>query len=247
MEEIDNILGYKDSYKIIQEKDAFSFSIDSTILSFFCDIKRKEKALIDLGTGNAIIPLILSMRTDKKIYAVEIQDKVYDRALRTVKLNNLEDRIEIINDDIKNLRNIFKQASFSLIVSNPPYFRIEDSSMKNDNEELKYSRHEYLITMEDIIKESSYLLTDGGSLNLIQRSERFIETIELLKKYRLNPKRIRFVFPSVNKDSYVFMIYARKNRNSHGTKILPPLYIYKEDGEYSEEIKEYFHYGEKHD
>ena len=193
MEEIDNILGYEGSYKIIQDKDAFSFSIDSTILSFFCDIEPREKNIIDLGTGNAIIPLILSLRTDKKIYGIEIQENVYDRAKRSIELNHLDDRITLINDDIKNLKNLFKQSSFSMVVSNPPYFRIEDSKHKNDNLEEKYSRHEYLITLEDIIKESSYLLTDGGSLNLVQRTDRFIETIDLLKKYRLVPKRIRFV------------------------------------------------------
>ena len=247
MEEIDNILGYDGSYKIIQEKDAFSFSIDSTILSFFCDIKLRETNIIDLGTGNAIIPLILSMRTNKPIYGIEIQESVFQRAKRSVELNNLTDRITIINDDIKNLRNRFKQAFFSMVVSNPPYFRIEDSSIKNENEVLKNSRHEYLITLEDIIKESSYLLTDGGSLNLVQRCERFIETIELLKKYRLIPKRIRFVYPNHKKDSYIFMIDARKNTKSHGLKILSPLYIYDDDGDYSKEIKEYFHFGEKHD
>lgn len=247
MEEIDNILGYEGSYKIIQDKDAFSFSIDSTILSFFCDIKPREKNIIDLGTGNAIIPLILSLRTNKKIYGIEIQENVYDRAKRSIELNHLDDRISLINDDIKNLKNLFKQSSFSMVVSNPPYFRIEDSKHKNDNLEEKYSRHEYLITLEDIIKESSYLLTDGGSLNLVQRTDRFIETIDLLKKYRLVPKRIRFVYPDSSKESYVFMIDARKNAKSHGLKILTPLYIYDKDGEYTEEIKFYFHYGEKHD
>ncbi|MBP5343031.1 tRNA1(Val) (adenine(37)-N6)-methyltransferase [bacterium] len=247
MEEIDNILGYPSSHKIIQEKDAFSFSIDSTILSFFCEIKSRDKGIIDLGTGNGIIPLILSLRTDKEIIGLEIQKNVYDRARRSVELNGLECQIKMINDDILNVDKRFKQSSFSLVISNPPYFRINDSKHKNEIDEIKFSRHEYLITLEDLIKKSSYLLTDGGSLSIVQRTERFIETIELLKSYRLTPKRIRFVYPNQDKDSYVFLIDARKNAKSHGLKILPPLYIYDKDGDYTQEIKSYFHFGEKND
>ncbi len=244
MEEIDNILGYKDSYKIIQERDEFSFSIDSTVLSFFCDIKKRETRIIDLGCGNGIIPLILSLRTDKEIYGIEIQESSYDRAKRSVTLNNLDDRIKIINGDIRNIKNIFSPSSFSSCVTNPPYFTLNETKLKNENENLKNSRHEFNITMEEIIKNGSYLLKDGGSFNMVQRSERFLETIELLNKYKLVPKRIRFVYPKPNKDSYVFLIDARKNGKKHGLSILEPLYIYKENGEYSKEIIDYFHYGE---
>ena len=247
MEEIDNILGYKESYKIIQERDEFSFSIDSTLLAFFCDIKLRETRIIDLGTGTGIIPLILALRTNKEIYGIELQEKAFDRASRSVKLNNLEDKIKIINEDIKNLDSIFKPSSFSTVLSNPPYFRLDETELKNENENLKNSRHETLITMEDIISKASYLLKDKGSFNMVQRSERFLETIELLKKYRLIPKRIRFIYPKKGKDSYIFLIDARKNGKDHGLTILEPLYIYKENGDYSDEIIEYYHYGENND
>ena len=245
MERIDNILGYKESYKIIQESEEFNFSIDSTILSFFLDIKLRESRIIDLGCGNGIIPLLLSMRTNKEIYGIELEKSSYDRASRSVKLNNLDNQIKIINDDIKNLTSLFKPSSFSLVVSNPPYFRLNDTALKNDNENLKNARHETNITMEEIIKISSYLLTDGGSFNMVQRSERFLESLELLKKYRLVPKRIRFIYPKKNKESYIFLIDSRKNAKEHGLKILDPLYIYDEDGNYTKEVLEYFHYGEK--
>ena len=247
MEEIDNILGYKESYKIIQERDEFSFSIDSTLLSFFCDIRLRETRIIDLGTGTGIIPLILALRTNKEIYGIELQEKASDRASRSVKLNNLEDRIKIINDDIKNVNNIFKPSSFSMVLSNPPYFKLDETELKNENENLKNSRHETLITMEDIISKASYLLSDKGSFNMVQRCERFLETIDLLKKYRLVPKRIRFIYPKKGKDSYIFLIDARKNGKDHGFKILEPLYIYKENGDYSDEILEYYHYGENNE
>ena len=247
MEEIDNILGYKESYKIIQERDEFSFSIDSTLLAFFCDIKLRETRIIDLGTGTGIIPLILALRTNKEIYGIELQEKAFDRASRSVKLNNLEDKIKIINEDIKNLDSIFKPSSFSTVLSNPPYFRLDETELKNENENLKNSRHETLITMEDIISKASYLLKDKGSFNMVQRSERFLETIELLKKYRLIPKRIRFIYPKKGKDSYIFLIDARKNGKDHGLTILEPLYNYKENGDYSDEIIEYYHFGENND
>ena len=245
MEEIDNILGYKESYKIIQERDEFSFSIDSTLLSFFCDIRLRETRIIDLGCGNGIIPLLLSLKTNKMIYGIEIQESSYDRCKRSVALNNLSDRIKIINDDIRNIKNIFKPSSFSLVVSNPPYFTLNECKLKNENENLKNSRHEFSITMEEIIKNASYLLKDGGSFNMVQRTERLLETLDLLSKYKLVPKRIRFVYPKLNKDAYVFLIDARKNAKKHGLVINEPLYIYKENGEYSSELIEYFHYGEE--
>ena len=112
---------------------------------------------------------------------------------------------------------------------------------------MSIARHEILITMEDIIREASYLLKDGGSFTFVQRTERFIETLDLLKKYNLSPKRIRFVYPKMDKESYIFLIDARKNGSDHGLKFLAPLYIYSEDGDYSKEILSYFHYGEENE
>jgi len=244
MEEIDNILAYENSLKIIQEKDAFSFSIDSTILSFFAEANKRQTRILDIGTGTGSIPLFMSLFTKMPIKGIEIDKNQADRAERSVKLNNLENQIEIINDDIKNYKILFNQSSFSMILTNPPYFKIDETKLKNKNEDVTVARHEKAITMEEIIMASTYLLTDGGSFNMVQRTERFLETIELLKKYRLTPKRIRFVYPKVNKDSYVFLIDARKNGKDHGLKILEPLYIYDESGDYSKEILEYFHYGE---
>ena len=123
MEKVDTILAYKNSPKIIQEKDSFSYSIDSTVLSFFCDIKKRCDKIIDFGSGNGIVPLLLSMRTKKPIYGIEIQKSSYDRSLRSISLNGLDGQIKIINDDIKNVRNLFEASSFSLVTSNPPYFK----------------------------------------------------------------------------------------------------------------------------
>ena len=244
MEEIDTILAYKDSLKIIQEKNSFSFSIDSTILSFFVDIKKKTNNIIDLGCGNGVIPLFLSMFTDKKIYGIEIQKYSFSRALRSVELNNLSNQITILNDDIKGISNKLGKDSFGLVVSNPPYFKTNDSSFKNDEECLSIARHELLITFEEIIKEANLLLKEGGSFSFIQRTDRFLETIDLLKKYHFSIKRLRFVYPKCGKESYVFMMDATKRGKEDGLKVLEPLYIY-DGSDYSTEVLSYFHYGEK--
>jgi len=247
MEKIDTILAYKNSLKIIQDKDAYSYSIDSCLLSFFIKLKKKEKGIIDLGTGSGAIPLYLSMFTKSKIYGVEIQEDASIRAKRSVELNKLTNQIEILNMDIKDLPEIFPKHSFSIVVSNPPYFRLNDTALKNANPSLLIARHEVLINMEDIIKVASYLLIDGGSINLVQKTDRFLETLELLNNYRLTPKRVRFVYPKMKKDSYIFLIEAVKNAPTHGFKIEEPLYIYNEKSEYSKEVLEYFHYGEENE
>ncbi|MCR5741253.1 MAG: tRNA1(Val) (adenine(37)-N6)-methyltransferase [Gammaproteobacteria bacterium] len=246
MEEIHNILGYETSLKIIQKKDSFNFSIDSTILSFFAKPNYRCESIIDLGSGTGAIPLFMSILSKaKKIYGVEIQKDIYDMSLRSVKLNNLEDRITIINDDINGISKKFNTSSFDLVTSNPPYFKLNEKSLINESDYLSIARHELKITMEDIIKEARTLLKDNGSLIMIQRCDRFQETLSLLNKYNFSLKRLRFVYPKPNKDSHIFMFDARKKGGETGLKILEPLYIYKENDEYSDEILEYFHYGEE--
>lgn len=245
MEELHTILAYESSPKIIQKKDSFNFSIDSTIISFFAvNDKKRFGKIIDLGSGTGAIPLFMSLLTgSKEIYGIEIQKEIADMSRRSITLNNLEERIKIIDGDIKGISKMFDTSIFDLAISNPPYFRIEDTKDKNDIESLSIARHEIRITMEDIIKEAKTLLKDNGSLVMIQRTERFLETIELLKKYGLSLRRVRFVFPKQDKESYVFMFEAKKSPKIMGLKIESPLYIYDND-DYSEEIKRYFHYGE---
>lgn len=247
MEEINTILAYEDSLKIIQRKDSFRFSIDSTILSFFVQIKKTTGQIIDLGSGSGAIPLFLSMFTTKPIYGIEIQESVFELSKRSVELNHLENQISIINGDIREIDRYFKKDSFGLVVSNPPYFKVHSESFKNADESVSISRHEVKITLEEIIEAGKYLLKDGGSLCIIQATDRFMETIDLLKKHGFAVKRLRFVYPTTSKESNVFMVDAMKNQKDQGLKILPPLYIYNESNDYSSEILSYFHYGEKNE
>ncbi|MCB9498272.1 MAG: tRNA1(Val) (adenine(37)-N6)-methyltransferase [Bacillales bacterium] len=244
MEEINTILGYEDSLKIIQNKDNFRFSLDSTFLAFFTEIKKKTDRIIDLGSGNGAIPLFLSMFTTKPIFGIELQEEVALMAKRSVELNNLENQIKIINGDIKNIKDYFLSDSFGLVLSNPPYFKVNHTSSLNEKEEISLARHEITVTMEDIVKASFYLLKEGGTLSMVQSTDRFSETIFLLKKYNFYIKRLRFVYPSKGKESYIFLFDAGKRVKEQGIKILEPLYVYNDNNEYTDEVKAYFHYGE---
>ncbi len=247
MEEIHTILAYPTSPKIVQNKESFPFSVDSTILSFFAEIKSKTGRIIDLGSGTGIIPLTLSLMTKLPIDAVEIQSNLCDLLNKSISLNHLENQITVLNEDIKDIHKKIGHSKYGLILSNPPYFKVNKESLINKFESKSISRHEVLITMEDIIKEASILLKDGGSFTMVQSTDRLLETIELLSKYRLYPKRLRFVYSKKNQDSYIFLLDASKNVSKDGLKIYEPLYIYDESGEYSKEILSYYHFKEENE
>lgn len=235
---VNDLVGYE-GLKIVQVNEYFNFSLDSVLLANFVDITNKIKNILDLGTGNAPIPLILSTKTNEKIIGIEIQKEIYDLAVESVKINNLEDRIKIFNIDIKNLMNYYKYESFDLILSNPPYFKKIETSILNDNEVKTNARHETLINLEEIICISSKLLVNKGIFALVHRTERLVEIIETLKKYKLEPKRIRFVFPQKDSNSNLVLIEAKKNTNP-GVKVLKPLIVHDENLNYTEEILEMF-------
>lgn len=232
-ERIDD-LEYK-GLKIIQNKDGFCFGIDSILLSDFAsEIKRNSK-VIDLGTGTGIIGILLCAKTElSKMIGVEVQKEVYDMAKRSIELNNLQHKFEIINDNIKNLENIFEIGTFDAVVTNPPYKKV-GTGITNENEKKLVSRHEITANLEDFIKISAKLLKDKGSLYMVHRPDRLVDIIELLRKYKLEPKKIRFVQPSIGKEANLLLIKATKNAKPF-LKMEKPLYVYKENGEYTDEI-----------
>ena len=242
MKRINTILAREDSLKIVQDDDTFNFSIDSVILSFFARPNKRSGKIIDLGSGTGSIPLFMSLFTKSEIYGVELQEKLACMSLESVAINNLEGQIKILNRDIKGISKIFKPSEFSLVVSNPPYFKKGEVKDINEIEEKSIARHELKIEMEDIINEAHILLKDQGSLSMVQRTDRFLETLELLNKYGLTIKRLRFVYPKKGKESHIFLFDARKNSKGTGLKILEPLYIYDDNGNYTEEIRSYFFY-----
>ena len=225
--------------KIIQNPEWFSFSIDSVLLPRFVTINKDTKNILDIGTGNAPIPLILSTRTKSKIFGIEIQKDIYDLAQESIEMNDLQDQIKLINDDVHNIDQYFKYGFFDVIVSNPPYFKLQEKSKINEDIHKTIARHELKIDLEDIIRISSLYLKNGGLLAIVHRSDRLIELISLFKKYNIEPKKIQLIYPKIGEESNIVLIEGKKGANP-GLKIMPSIIAHNNDGTYSEEVLKYF-------
>ena len=226
--------------KIIQNPEWFSFSIDSVLLPRFVTINKDTKNILDIGTGNAPIPLILSTRTKSKIFGIEIQKDIYDLAQESIEMNDLQDQIKLINDDVHNIDQYFKYGFFDVIVSNPPYFKLQEKSKINEDIHKTIARHELKIDLEDIIRISSLYLKNGGLLAIVHRSDRLIELISLFKKYNIEPKKIQLIYPKFGEESNIVLIEGKKGANP-GLKIMPSIIAHNNDGTYSEEVLKYFY------
>ena len=237
-EKVINDLVYFKNLKIVQNKNYFNFSLDSVLLPNFVELTPNTKNILDLCTGNAPIPMILSTKTNAHIIGVELQKEIYDMAVESIKINKLKN-IELINDDAKNIINKYETDTFDLITCNPPYFKIKNTSIINENEVKSIARHEISINLEDIIKISKKLLKNGGSLCIVHKTDRLIEIIDLMKKNNIEPKRIRFIYPKKDKDSNLVLVDGRKN-GSTGLKLLSPLIVHNEDGSYTNEVLKMF-------
>ena len=221
--------------KIIQNSRWFCFGIDSVLLSDFAKNIKNNSTIVDIGTGTGIISILLSKKCNpSKIYGVEIQNEVADMAKRSVLLNKLEDKIEIINDNIKNINNYLLNNTIDAIVTNPPYKKI--STGKTNLEENKLiSRHEIECNLEEILKISSKLLKPKGEFYMVHRTERLGEIIYKLKQNKLEPKQIRLIHSNIEKESKMVLIRAIKGGNEF-VKVDKPLVIYDKDGNYTQEI-----------
>lgn len=242
MKVINDLVGYS-NLKIVQDNKYFNFSLDSVLLPNFVTINKNVKNIMDLGTGNAPIPLILSTRTKAKIHGIELQKEIYDLAVETLKINSLENSINLINDNIKNLGNYFEEGFFDIIISNPPYFKMDEFSNINNEEIKTIARHEKEITLEEIVENSSKYVKDYGIVALVHRVDRLIEIVTLFKENNIEPKKIRFIYPKENKESNLVLIEGVK-RGKSGLKVMPPLIIHEENGEYSKEVLSFFKEGE---
>lgn len=236
---IHDLLGY-DNIKILQNDEMFSFSLDSMLLADFIDTKR-AKRIMDLGTGNAPIPLFLTLKTDAKIYGVEIQKEVAALAIDSVKMNNLDDKIEIINKDFIGIYKELGANSFDIVCANPPYFKVNDTSIINKSDYLTIARHEVKSSIYDVAKEASKLLVDGGRLYIVHRTERLPEILTCLENNKFGIKKIRLIYPKINKDSYMFLLECRKNKKTD-LRIVSPLYIHDESGKYTTEVLNIFNF-----
>ena len=236
-ERIDD-LEYK-GLKIIQNRNWFCFGIDSILLSSFAKEAKPGSKILDLGTGTGIISILLAEKVkNSEIIGIEIQKEVAEMAKRSVKMNGLENKIEIINDDIKNILKKIEKNSFDVVVTNPPYKK-KQTGIINQNNVKMIARHESTANLEDFISIASKALKNLGIFYIINRPERLADIIENLRKYRLEPKQLKFVYPNIKKTPNLVMIKAVKNGKEF-LKIDKPLIVYKENGEYTNEILEIY-------
>ena len=238
MEVTNYLLGYKDKY-IVQNTQMFNFSLDSVLLPNFVTLNKNIKNILDIGCGNAPIPLILSTKTSALITGVEIQKDVYDLAVKSVKINNLENQINIINADINELYNKFETESFDVITCNPPFFKVSEQSNLNKSDYKTIARHEVKLNLDDIFKISKKLLKNNGYIAIVHRPERLLDILESMKKYNIEPKKIQFIYPKTNMEANTLLVEGMKN-GKKGLKVLNPIYTHLDNGEYTEQIKKYF-------
>jgi tRNA1Val (adenine37-N6)-methyltransferase len=221
-------------YKIIQHPDKFCFGMDAVLLSSFAKVKEGEVAL-DLGTGTGILPILLEAKTGGAHFTgLEIQPESAEMANRSVLLNGLEDKIDIIEGDIKEAAQIFGKGSMNVVTSNPPYMT-NHHGLKNPNDAKAIARHELLCSLEDVIRETSAVLKQMGRCYFVHRPFRLVEIITLMRKYKLEPKRMRLVYPFVDKEPNMVLIEGVKGGGPQLT-VEPPLIVYDAPGQYTKEI-----------
>lgn len=236
MMEVKNRLLNFDNMFIYQNDDWFSFSLDSVLLANFVNINLTDKKIIDFCTGNAPIPMLLSYRTKNEILGVEIQKEVYDLGVKSIKENNLDDRIKIINEDVKNLIDIYESDCFDIITCNPPYFKTKNELLLNDNNIKTIARHEVMLNLEDIFVVAKKILKNGKKIAMVHRPDRLIEIIDMMKKYGFEPKRMKLCYPKEGMEANILLIEAVKNGKG-GLKIESPLIIHNQDGSYTDEVR----------
>ena len=240
-ERIDQL--FSTDVKIIQNKEVFSYSIDSVLLSRFPKIPKKG-LIVDLCSGNGAVGLFASTRTEAPITLVELQERLADMAKRSVTLNQLEDQVTVVNDDLKNLLDHAPRSQVDLILCNPPYFKATETSKKNLSEHYLLARHEITTNLEEICQVARHALKSNGRIAMVHRPDRFLDIIDTMRQYNLAPKRIQFIYPKMGREANMLLIEAIKDGSTDGLKILPPLFVHKENGDYTDEIFEIY-FGKK--
>ncbi|MGP4063117.1 tRNA1(Val) (adenine(37)-N6)-methyltransferase [Halobacillus sp. H74] len=235
-ERIDFLLA-KENMRIIQSSSVFAFSLDAVLLADFTYVPKTRGKILDLCTGNGVIPLFLSTRSSVPITGVEIQERLYDMALRSIELNDLGEQLEVIQGDLKEMPAYYGNRKFDLVTCNPPYFPTPQTDKQNLNEHVAIARHEIHCTLEEVIQSCSKLTKSGGKVSMVHRPERMVEIIELFRKYKLEPKRMRLVYPKEGKEANILLIEGVRDGKS-GLKILPPLYALTQNDEYTKELRE---------
>lgn len=227
---------------LIQKKDGFKFGVDAVLLSDFANVKKKHK-VIDLCTGTGIIPFLLYGKYNpSSIKGIEIQEDMVEMANRSVELNKINS-IEFIHSDLKDIKFLKTLEKADVVTVNPPY-KLSNAGIVNPSDKLSIARHEILCNLENVIEASRVLLKDNGRLFMVHRPERLADIITLMRKYKIEPKRIRMVHPNKNKAPNIVLVEGQRDGGAF-LKWDNPIYVYNEDGSYSDQINEIYGRGEQ--
>jgi tRNA1(Val) A37 N6-methylase TrmN6 len=233
----------REKYKICQDPDIFNFSLDSMLLAYFTTINKGVKNICDLCSGNAPIPMYLTLRTDAKIIGVEVQEYTYKLGLMSIEHNKLEGQIELINDNLIGINEKIGKHKFDIVTCNPPFFKLGNHNI-NPTDAKAIARHEILASLDDIVKEASLLLNSKGRFAMVHRPDRLVEIIDTFRKYKIEPKRLQFVYPKMGSECNHIIIEGIKDGSEGSLRILAPLYVYKEDGKWTEEVLKIYNFKE---
>lgn len=235
-ERVDDLLTQQ--LKIIQSDEVFSFSMDAVLLARFCSVPHTG-SIVDLCSGNGVIPLLLTTRTRGTIIGVEIQERLADMGKRNVLLNGLEKQITMIHGDLRDAPDQLGHGQFDLVTVNPPYLPVPNGE-QNVNAHVAAARHEVYCTLDDVVRVSSRLVRSGGRVAMVHRPSRLVDICCTMRKYRLEPKRIRFVHPRANAEANMVLIEALRDGKPE-VRMLPPLIVYKNEKEYTDELFEVYY------
>ncbi|WP_085522391.1 tRNA1(Val) (adenine(37)-N6)-methyltransferase [Tuberibacillus sp. Marseille-P3662] len=224
--------------KIIQSDDIFSFSLDAVLLSKFVYVPIKRGHILDLCTGNGAIALLLTERTNAQITGIEIQERLQSMAERSIKMNQLEHQVNSIHADVNDAVKQLIPHSYDIVTCNPPYFPYKADSDRNTKRHLELARHEVAVTLEEIVSISSQLVKGKGKVAFVHRPERLLDIMSVMRREGIEPKRLQFIYPKQGKQANIMLIEGIKDGNP-GLNLLPPLFVYNEQGQYTKELLNY--------
>ncbi|MEG0449562.1 MAG: tRNA1(Val) (adenine(37)-N6)-methyltransferase [Lysinibacillus sp.] len=234
-ERLDYLLA--EDLRIIQSPSVFSFSLDAVLLAKFVNVPHHKGKIVDLCSGNGVIPLFLSARTKGQITGVELQPRLYDMAVRSVRYNQLNEQINMVLGDVKEIPAQIGVEKYDVVTCNPPYFLAHEASDKNLSEHYAIARHELHLTLEEAVQAASKLLKQGGKAAFVHRPGRLLDIVMAMRANRLEPKRMQLVYPKEGKEANTLLIEAIKD-GKPDLKILPSLYVYDANNEYTAEVRE---------
>lgn len=230
---------YRENMQIIQSEETFSFSIDALLLANFVHVTKRVKTIADFCTGNGIIPLLLSYKTKKPITGIEVQERLVDMAKRSIELNDKSTQIEIEHLDLNDVKLKYNHSVFDLITVNPPYFKNNQPTHSLTHHEI--ARSEVLIDLKGIIEAARYLINNKGKFYMVHRAERVHEIISLLHEHNFTVSKLQFVYSKRTNETAHFVLVESIFNSTALVKVLPPLYIYDENGTYTKEVEEIYY------